>query len=481
MSAPLPEGTLFAGRYRIVRMIAQGGMGAVYEVVHTETNRHRALKIMHPHLFQSDDLRERFKREARIAAEIESEHIVDVSDAGIDEATQTPFMVMELLRGEELGKRIKRAGRFQYGEALIYLRQTAFALDRTHEANIVHRDLKPDNLFYTQRDDGTPRIKILDFGVAKIVADGATGQATQSLGTPLYMAPEQFLPGAKITPAADIFALGMLAFTMLVGVPYWRPESTTAGGIIPFVTIAVRGPQEPAVRRAATLGVALPPAFDAWFARATAQSPADRYFKAIEAISALERVFAEASMAVLEVTVPLPVRPLAPSVAAFVATPGTLGPLSTTPAAIPVPLPTPTNLPNEASTRPPPRKTMAPLFAGVAILGVLGIAGLFWLQREFARDSPSAAEASASPLSALTTEATRLEPAPPPPPTPVVSIAAPELSAPEFGPPAPSASAVDKPILTTAASTPKAAPKTPVLPPTSKKTIQAARPQLTQD
>src|SRR5262245_8690188 len=112
MSTDLTEGTIFAGRYRVVRRIASGGIGAVYECVHIETARRRALKVMHPHILQSDEMRERFNREARVAADIESDFIVDVFDAGFDEATQMPFLVMELLRGEELGKRLKRLGRF---------------------------------------------------------------------------------------------------------------------------------------------------------------------------------------------------------------------------------------------------------------------------------------------------------------------------------------------------------------------------------
>ena len=183
MSAKLEEGTVFAGRYRIVRCLAAGGMGAVYEVVHLETDRRRALKVMHPHLFQSEEMRERFKREARIAAQVDSEYIVDVSDAGVDEATKTPFLIMELLRGEELGDRLKRMGRLPPSEVVTYMQQTAWALDRTHAASIVHRDLKPENLFLTTREDGSPRIKILDFGVAKLVAEGATAAgATRSLG-----------------------------------------------------------------------------------------------------------------------------------------------------------------------------------------------------------------------------------------------------------------------------------------------------------
>src|ERR1700753_362313 len=170
----LTPGSLFAGRYRVVRPLASGGMGAVYEVIHVETERRRALKVMHAHLFQSEEMRERFKREARIAAHVESEFIVDVSDAGVDAETRMPFLVMELLRGEELGDRLKRLGRLPVGEVLTYLSQAAMALDRTHARNIVHRDLKPENFFLTQREDGSVRLKILDFGIAKLVAENAT-------------------------------------------------------------------------------------------------------------------------------------------------------------------------------------------------------------------------------------------------------------------------------------------------------------------
>ncbi|WP_437971160.1 serine/threonine-protein kinase [Sorangium sp. So ce260] len=291
MSVILAEGTVFARRYRVVRLIAAGGMGAVHEVIHLETDRHRALKVMHPHLFQSEEMRERFKREARITAKVESEYIVDVFDAGVDEATGMPFLVMELLRGEELGERLTRAGRLPPAEVMTYLYQTALALERTHAASIVHRDLKPANLFLTQREDGSVRVKILDFGIAKLVADGATrAGATGSLGTPIYMPPEQFHGETKLTAAADIFALGMIAYTLLVGTPYWAPEASSADGVFAFAMVAARGPQEPAVQRARSQGVVLPLDFDAWFARATAPDPAARFGRAMEAVQALGEV-----------------------------------------------------------------------------------------------------------------------------------------------------------------------------------------------
>jgi|GEM_PF-1265606 len=282
----LVQGSIFAGRYRVVRCIAHGGMGAVYEVVHLETERRRALKVMLPSMIQSREMHDRFRLEARVTANIESEFIVDVSDAGIDAETQMPFLVMEYLRGEELSKRLKRLGRFEFHEVVTYLHQAAMALDKTHQASIVHRDLKPGNLFLTERDDGSPRIKVLDFGIAKLVADNTTqGNMTQSLGTPLYMAPEQFKSGQRVSPASDIYSLAMLAYHLLVGRAYWAAEE--GDNVYTIIAAAVHGPKESARARAQRAGVLLPPAFDAWFFKGASVDPAARFPTAGEAVHAL--------------------------------------------------------------------------------------------------------------------------------------------------------------------------------------------------
>lgn len=284
----LSEGQLFASRYRIERCIAMGGMGAVYEVTHLETERRRALKVMLPHLVQSHDLRERFRREAKVAAQIQSAYIVDVFDAGIDDATQMPFLVMELLHGEELGKRLARMGRFSFQETVGYLWQTALALDKTHRAHIVHRDLKPENLFLHTQDDAPARIKILDFGIAKLVADGGThANATRSVGTPLYMAPEQFRSGSTVSPATDIYSLGMMAFTLLVGISYWHDEQRADQNVFAFAGLVMNGPVEAPSARALKRGVKLPAAFDIWFGQAASREPAQRFLSATAAIRGL--------------------------------------------------------------------------------------------------------------------------------------------------------------------------------------------------
>lgn len=290
-AAALQVGEIFAGRYRIVRELASGGMGAVYEVVHTVTERRCALKVMLSHTVEREQLRKRFMQESRLAAQIGSEYIVDVLDAGVDEDTKAPYLVMELLEGEDLGQRLLRLGPLSREEAVAYLWHVALALDRTHQSGIVHRDLKASNLFLTRREDGTPLVKVLDFGVAKVLTVDRSGaeQRTQTVGTPIYMAPEQFRAEGRISSATDIYALGMLAHTLLVGVHYWTDEHESCENPFAFASIAVHGPKEGPSFRAAREGVSLPGEFDGWFFKATSRWPQDRFSSATAAVSALAR------------------------------------------------------------------------------------------------------------------------------------------------------------------------------------------------
>ncbi len=283
----LKAGTTFAGRYEIIRIISAGGMGAVYEVIHLETRRRRALKVMLPSALADDDMRARFRREASVTATVESEHIVEVFDAGVEAETGSPFLVMELLRGEDLGTRIRDKGRMQPSEVIEAFTQIARGLDRTHEAGIVHRDLKPENVFLTKRDDGNLRVKILDFGIAKLVSR-TQGKSTRSLGTPLFMAPEQISGvSSDIGPAADLYALAHLAFDVLVGKPYFFPEGEAADNVLSLLFHIAKGATDPAGVRAAQLGVSLPPGFDAWFRRAAHLDPRERFTSAGEMVRAL--------------------------------------------------------------------------------------------------------------------------------------------------------------------------------------------------
>ncbi|NUP10804.1 MAG: serine/threonine protein kinase [Polyangiaceae bacterium] len=285
----LKPGTSFAGPYEIVRTINAGGMGVVYEVIHTETRRRRAMKVMLPSTLADDDMRDRFRREAHVTSEVDSEHIVEVFDAGVDAGSGAPFLVMELLRGEDLGAVVGRNKRPSHAEVVEFFRQVARGLDRTHAAGIVHRDLKPENVFVTRRDDGTPRVKILDFGIAKLVSR-TQGKQTRSIGTPLYMAPEQAMGvSADIGPRADLYALAHVVFSVLVGIPYFKPEADAVESALALLLQVTKGAKEPATLRAARAGVELPKSFDPWFEKAASLDPEARFESAGQMVQALAR------------------------------------------------------------------------------------------------------------------------------------------------------------------------------------------------
>lgn len=287
----LHPGALFHRRYRVVRRIKAGNMGAVYEVTDEKTRSRRALKVMLPDLVEHPDLRSRFELEAQVTGDIESEHIVRISDAGIDEATETPFLVMDLLRGEELGALVRKQKALPPGDVVIYLQQVARALDKTHAAGIIHRDLKPENMFVTRRDDDSPCVKILDFGIAKVVEQSQKARTTQALGTPLYMSPEQIRGDREIDPRADLYALGHIAYALLTGEPYWAEEANLHEAIFPFLSTVLGGVVEsPSQRAQRRRGAALPPAFDAWFRKATAPRAEHRFDRASTAVAALATV-----------------------------------------------------------------------------------------------------------------------------------------------------------------------------------------------
>ncbi len=284
----LENGGIFQERYQIIRCIKSGGMGSVYEVLDQKTASRRALKVMLPQLLSNDSLRARFELEAKITGQIESDHLVRVLDAGVDGPSKMPFLVMELLRGEDLGSVVQNHGALQPHDVVLYIGQTARALDKTHAANVVHRDLKPDNLFLTFRDDETPCVKVLDFGIAKATDVAIEGVQTRPMmGTPLYMSPEQ-MRAEKVGPATDIYALAHIAYALLTGEPYWKSELDDSPSPFLLAVEVLQGVQEmPTVRALRRKNVQLPYGFDAWFVKATARVPDDRYPRASLAALAL--------------------------------------------------------------------------------------------------------------------------------------------------------------------------------------------------
>jgi serine/threonine protein kinase len=201
----LTPGDLFAN-FRIVRKLSEGGMGAIYVVTQEATGRTRALKLMHPQTVENPALRAKFIQEARIGARVQSEHIIDVVDAGVDAETGVPWLAMELLEGEDLGALLARRGRLDPREVAAIFEQLCHAVGAAHAAGIVHRDLKPDNIFLaaTKRTGDGFTLKVLDFGIAKLVEEARTSANTGALGTPFWMAPEQTDRRANISTSTDV-------------------------------------------------------------------------------------------------------------------------------------------------------------------------------------------------------------------------------------------------------------------------------------
>jgi len=212
-------GQVIADKYRILGLLGRGGMGQVYEARHVVVGRRFALKFLHQHLSRGPDSLSRFLREAQAAGALDSEHIAAVLD--FDTASDgSPFLVMEYLAGESLAAVLAREGALPVARALGILLQVCSGLDVAHRAGIVHRDLKPDNLFVTSSPSGSELIKILDFGIAKLIdadSDGAITNSGVVLGTPFYMAPEQARGERTVDFRADIHAVGVIAYELLSG------------------------------------------------------------------------------------------------------------------------------------------------------------------------------------------------------------------------------------------------------------------------
>ncbi len=266
-------------------------MGSVYVVEHVHTGELLAMKVLLAQVGASSEHIERFKREARASARIKSEHVVRVTDSDVaPELNGAPFLVMELLEGEDLDTHTHDAP-VAPTAVLEWLRQVARALDKAHGLGLVHRDLKPENLFLTRREDGTVLVKILDYGLVKMV-ENATGQTQtgEILGTPRYMAPEQARGDVEqIGPGTDRWALGLIAYKFLTGEDYWNAK--TVHHLLAQIVYEEVAPPS-------TRGAKLGPAFDAWFATACHREPDRRFGSAGEQIEALAEALGAPSFAV---------------------------------------------------------------------------------------------------------------------------------------------------------------------------------------
>jgi len=271
-------GDRISERYEVLEQLAAGGMGTLWRARHLELEVDVALKFVSTDA-GSAQLLKRFKREAQAVARLRSPNIVHVLDYGVFE--DQPYLAMELLRGEDLAKRLEKDGKLPPQQALTIVEGIAQGLSVAHEAGIVHRDLKPANIFLEQVGEREV-VKILDFGVAKDLArktDPAGTTSTGAVGSPAYMSPEQVW-GEEVGPRADLWALGALSFELLTGKAPFVDET-----LAKVFERIIRAP----LPRARSVAPELPPSIEAFFARALARQQSDRFGTARELVDGLRQ------------------------------------------------------------------------------------------------------------------------------------------------------------------------------------------------
>jgi serine/threonine-protein kinase len=288
-----PRATLAAGMevtpsVRLVSPLGAGGMGAVWLADHTALDTRVVVKFMLGALESSPSARARFKREAAAASQVKSPHVVQTFDYGVT-SEGVPFIVMEHLEGRDLGAEILARGALEPATVVVIVAQVAKALAKAHGAGLLHRDIKPDNIFLCQSEGEEELfVKLLDFGIAKAhVPEGEAELDSQTktgqvVGTPFYMSPEQMTAQKDIDLRSDLWSLGVVAFEALTG---RRPYDGPSFGAL-AVKIATGEPPRPS-----DMNPALPPAVDAWFAKACAREPSQRFSSARELAEGLRAAF----------------------------------------------------------------------------------------------------------------------------------------------------------------------------------------------
>jgi serine/threonine-protein kinase len=221
-AAGVQQGDILAGKYRVDAVLGVGGMGVVVAATHLDLEQQVALKFMLSNSFANDEARKRFQREARAASKLRSEHVAAVKDTGLLE-NGSPYIVMEYLTGRDLAAEVEANGPLALAMAAECVIQACDAIGEAHANGIIHRDLKPANLFLTYRSDGSPLVKVLDFGISKnnVFADGDVSMTKTSavLGSPLYMSPEQMRSSKEVDLRTDVWALGIVLYELLGGRP----------------------------------------------------------------------------------------------------------------------------------------------------------------------------------------------------------------------------------------------------------------------
>jgi serine/threonine-protein kinase len=362
------EGDVLAGRYRVERVLAMGGMGVVVAARHVQLNQRVAVKVL-THNAESSQANARFLTEAKASALLRSDHVVHVSDVGTLDNGK-PFMVMELLDGEDLAQVLEAEGRLPIEQAVDYVLQACEGLAEAHAARIVHRDLKPGNLFRVRKKDGSELIKVLDFGVSKALSQDVRAEGTVTttdavFGSPLYMSPEQMTSATKADERSDIWSLGVVLYELLTRRMPFDAESMAG--------LAVRIATDPPDRLLTVLPTA-PPELEAVIMKCLEKKPEARYQDIAELASDLEP-FSPTSRARVErvqrlvfgTTNPPRSVPSAPSMRKLLANGAeTLGPVDTGESSVPkIPI-----------AEEKPRRTM-PIAIGIGVVAAAIGVGIF--------------------------------------------------------------------------------------------------------
>jgi serine/threonine protein kinase len=446
---------LVAGKYRLTELLGRGGMGSVWAGIHTTLGTRVAVKFIDAEHVDSLEARQRFENEARAAASLRSKHVVEVYDHGVMEDGR-PFIVMELLAGEPLDRRLDRLGRLPAKDTSRLVTMVCRALSKAHAVGIVHRDLKPENVFLVWDDeDGTDVAKVVDFGIAKftdqVMGPSSATRTGSVLGTPYYMSPEQARGLRSVDYRSDLWSVGVIAFRCVTGrLPF---EGEAVGDVlVKLCTAPIPIPS--------AYVPDLPPGFDAWINRALSREPEGRFQSAVELASSLSAVCGLSNA------------PLTSSGESFAVSGaqhgngmrGTPAPfVQTTPSNAVTPHPAQTGAP--ITQTPPPTQgnkskagtVIAVALAAIAVLGIgVGVA-----LKAFATDAPEAGPAAVQPTHVPATAEPPVVVAPPAT-TPPTTTVAPVLTAapPATVTPEPSASAAPVPVVPAARPAVVARPST---------------------
>lgn len=275
-------GKTIAGRYEILQKLGEGGMGVVYKAMQTSVERIVALKILHPHMTGNEEALKRFQREAKTTSKLRQANAIHIYDFGVEGSLS--FLVMEYIEGESLDDVIRKSGALELPRVANIVRQVCYALAEAHDLGIVHRDLKPSNIYLSRKRDGSEEVKVLDFGIAKVLGEqqGMTRltQTGMIIGTPQYMSPEQ-VEGLPLDHRSDVYSLGIIMYELLTGETPFQADT-------PFKLLMKHVKEKPVPPRKFRPNIAIPEAVEKIVLKALEKDPAKRFQSISELQQSLE-------------------------------------------------------------------------------------------------------------------------------------------------------------------------------------------------